>query len=812
MSYNSLGCRRGSQSADNARARDVAVEAHVGSRADFVDRLERAATNAAQGTGRAEYMAKVFTWAIDTRNLATAWEYLQAGDGHAPGSDGLRYSDFDSDLMWCYLRDLHEEIANGDYEPWPLLRKEIPKGPGRTRVLELPTIAERTVGRAMVQAIQPYLDPHFSDQSYGYRPGRDHRQALAHAEALARSGDRWVWVTEDIRDAFPNVPRTRLLDIVQQKIGNEKLVQLMDQLLANGRKRGIPQGQALCPLLLNVYLDHLLDKPWRKIHSDLPLLRVADDLLVLCRDRADAEAARADLDRLLRPAGMPLKGSPETAIRDLRTGQTANWLGFQLQQDDNRLQFTLGDKSWEKLEDRLALLHTKPNAPIRATQTLESWIKQMGPAYPAAISDDTAVEPASRSDLTAPSAQSSATANQIVARARALAVRYGFLEVPSDENLCRSHQEAYAKWKRIRATMLEQHGCSESASSKRKQTVVYGRRVDRRKPTARGSYRSSRSSMRAGCYGSSSPRSRNRSGYARRPNPSARHGFSHRFQTNGTGFYGSCRSPNDRGCYGRNDPKSADRHKCRQPLTGRGYGYGVKPRSISGHSGQPSPDASKPVPTLWRKAEMALGAEYAETPASGDMATAAMDSVQVLYATGDKERAYGRKGIYLTETAIYVAIPTAIYRTIFPRKGTAPEATQALRAMSAMEAGTLVPTEVSLVTFGERLRHTPRKSDDPSRAGDRHNGPCTAGSLTLQHFPARHTGSEQPPLPTNPQWRTRQPSNFMYLDVTALEWARLRQQHATTAPPCFITFTKFYLKRNLSWQTNKLVLGKTNGP
>ena len=103
-------------------------------------------------------------------------------------------------------------------------------------------------------------------------------------------------------------PQHRLLDVVRYRLPDEGIVRLIERMVLTETGRGLRQGGCLSPLLLNLYLDHHLDRRWRMRHPDLPLIRVADDILVLTRNQEEAQQTWTDLREMLLPAGMPLKG------------------------------------------------------------------------------------------------------------------------------------------------------------------------------------------------------------------------------------------------------------------------------------------------------------------------------------------------------------------------------------------------------------------------------------------------------------------------------------------------------------------------
>jgi retron-type reverse transcriptase len=321
-------------------------------------------------------------WIANDRNLRIAWDYCRQEGGTSPGTNGRRYDDLDGQAVWSLVHALQAAILAGTYRPGADRLVRIAKGPGRgTRTLRLQDIEDRVVARAAVQVLQLVLDPTFAASSFGSRPGSDPwLRAMAYAETIATREDRWIWTADDLRDAFEQVPHGPLLEILHKRLPDERLGRFLEVMIANARHRGLRQGSPLSPLLLNVYLDHLLDTPWRRRHPETPLVRYVDDLLVLGRSRREAKAAYDDLRELLHAAGFVLKGSKSVSIVNLKR-QPVGWLGFRFQRPADRLEIRLGDEAWEDLTQRLARLHNMPDAPLRADELLCSWIFQRGPTY-----------------------------------------------------------------------------------------------------------------------------------------------------------------------------------------------------------------------------------------------------------------------------------------------------------------------------------------------------------------------------------------------------------------------------------------------
>lgn len=286
-------------------------------------------------------------------------------------------------------------------------------------------IEDRVVARAICQVIQPILDSRFDAGSFGYRPGLSRMHALATAEISVTSAGRTCLVVDDGKDAFNQIPRNRLLDVLRLTLP-DTVTEFIQLVMATDSPLGVRQGSPLSPLLLNVYLDHFLDKPWRKRHPEKPLIRSADDILVCCCDVGQAQHAYHDLEVMTTAAGVPLKGNEATAIQDLARKQGADWLGYRLSYPADELVCRIADRAWEALAIRLEHAHSKPCSPLVANQVLEGWFDQLGPCFRSELTDD------------------------VFNRVRSVAADLAFDEIPTNQQLRRRWRAAFVRWCAIR--------------------------------------------------------------------------------------------------------------------------------------------------------------------------------------------------------------------------------------------------------------------------------------------------------------------------------------------------------------------------
>lgn len=239
--------------------------------------------------------------AFTRQNLRRALKRVRANKG-AAGVDGLDINQTATHLItaWPVIR---EQLLSGTYRPSPVRRVTIPKPDGGERELGIPTVTDRLIQQALLQVLQPILDPTFSEHSYGFRPGRRARDAVLAAQAHVQAG-RQVVVDVDLEKFFDRVNHDILIDRLSKRLGQAGVIRLIRAYLDSGimsdgvvqqRNQGTPQGGPLSPLLANVMLDEVDKELERRGHC---FVRYADDANVYVRSRRAGERVMALLRRL----------------------------------------------------------------------------------------------------------------------------------------------------------------------------------------------------------------------------------------------------------------------------------------------------------------------------------------------------------------------------------------------------------------------------------------------------------------------------------------------------------------------------------
>lgn len=230
---------------------------------------------------------------------------------------------------------LHEQLRLGTYRPQPARRVWIAKpGSVEQRPLGIPAVRDRVAQGALRHVLEPIFETEFAEQSYGFRPGRGAKDALRRVDALLKAGRAHV-VDADLKSYFDTIPHDRLMALLKRRVADGRVLALVESFLGAGvmeetrgwqaSERGTPQGGVISPLLANIYLnplDHLMaGRGWE-------MVRYADDFVILCQSRAEAEEALAAVQAWVSEAGLQLH--PEkTRITDAsQKGGGFDFLGY----------------------------------------------------------------------------------------------------------------------------------------------------------------------------------------------------------------------------------------------------------------------------------------------------------------------------------------------------------------------------------------------------------------------------------------------------------------------------------------------------
>ena len=275
-------------------------------------------------------MDKVFA----PKTLQMAWTKVRANKG-AAGVDGQSIERFAAKTE-LYLSELSAALREGTYRPQAVKRVDIPKGDGKTRPLGIPTVKDRIVQQAVRLVVEPIFESGFAEGSYGFRPGRGCHDALREVDRLIKEGYTHV-VDADLAAYFDSIPHDRLMARVEVKVSDGRVLDLIRGWLKadilKGLERwtpvqGSPQGAVISPLLANIYLDPLdvlmAGRGYR-------MVRYADDFVILCRSREEADAALVEVRAWVSENGLTLH--PEkTHVGDCRQpGQGFEFLGYRFE-------------------------------------------------------------------------------------------------------------------------------------------------------------------------------------------------------------------------------------------------------------------------------------------------------------------------------------------------------------------------------------------------------------------------------------------------------------------------------------------------
>jgi len=294
----------------------------------WTERMLAALDNGVKGGVWFSLIDKVYS----ERNLSAAYAAVAANEG-AAGVDHVTITGFAKRLSEN-LDHLHQSLQAGTYAPQAVRRAWIPKpGTQQQRPLGIPTVRDRVAQAALRNVLEPIFERDFAEQSYGFRPGRGCHDALARVDELLKAGYTYV-VDADLQSYFDTIPHDKLLDQVGRKVADGRVLALigaylqadiMDGLANWTPEQGSPQGAVISPLLSNIYLDpldHLMAE------RGFQMIRYADDFVVLCRSRQEADAALEMIRQWVEEAGLTLHPEKTHIADTTQKGEGFDFLGY----------------------------------------------------------------------------------------------------------------------------------------------------------------------------------------------------------------------------------------------------------------------------------------------------------------------------------------------------------------------------------------------------------------------------------------------------------------------------------------------------
>ncbi len=298
---------------------------------------------------RLKFKFHSLTGRITSELVRKAFRAVRRNRG-AAGLDKVSVSMYEANLDQN-LDKLMRDLKSGSYRPLPVRRVYIPKSDGRQRPLGIPAVHDRIAQEILRYLLNPIFESTFHEDSYGFRKGRNAHQAIERVKALAKDGHRWV-VDADIKGFFDNIPHDLIMRTLNLRVADGTILDHVENCLKAGvmeegrilaTRVGTPQGGVISPLLANVVLNHL---DWALQDEGYEFVRYADDFVVMCRTHAQAEEARAFVERIV-------EGQLKLTLHPEKTRVVPYHEGFDF------LGFTIGQRRTQMRERAVEAFKTK---------------------------------------------------------------------------------------------------------------------------------------------------------------------------------------------------------------------------------------------------------------------------------------------------------------------------------------------------------------------------------------------------------------------------------------------------------------------
>jgi|EndMetStandDraft_7_1072992.scaffolds.fasta_scaffold49053_1 RNA-directed DNA polymerase len=305
--------------------------------------------------------------------LMNAWKKVKANKGTA-GVDRTSIKMFEANQD-KYLAELEYELRTGTYQPKAVRRVYIPKDKGKFRPLGIPTVKDRIAQQAVKATIEPIFENEFLDTSYGFRPKRGAKEAIAEVSKLIEEGYIWV-VDADLQAYFDTIPHDKLLNKISIHISDGRIIQLIEKWLEQPimeecrnwiPTEGTPQGGVISPLLANIYL-HDLDKTLEA--AKYKMIRYADDFVILTKKKEEAEEALKVVQEWTIAHGLTLHPEKTKLGNCMVEGEGFDFLGYRFEGGTRWVR----RKSIQRFRDRI-----KEKTSRICGQAIEYVIKEINP-------------------------------------------------------------------------------------------------------------------------------------------------------------------------------------------------------------------------------------------------------------------------------------------------------------------------------------------------------------------------------------------------------------------------------------------------
>jgi RNA-directed DNA polymerase len=290
---------------------------------------------------------------LDIRNVQRAFKQVVANKG-AGGIDGMQ-----TDELRDYLNEnwqaLRADILQGNYRPQAVRKVDIPKPQGGTRMLGIPTVVDRLLQQAIAQWLSVKVEPEFSNNSYGFREGRNAHQAVLEAQRNLNEGYEWV-IELDLEKFFDKVNHDKLMGLLAKKITDKRTLKLIRGYLNSGimdngvvipRKEGTPQGSPASPLLSNIVLNELDKEMQARGHR---YVRYADDCSIYVRSE---KAANRVMETITEYIESKLKLKVNRDKSKVSRPNESTLLGFSFYRSDKGWEIRIAPKSLKRIREKM---------------------------------------------------------------------------------------------------------------------------------------------------------------------------------------------------------------------------------------------------------------------------------------------------------------------------------------------------------------------------------------------------------------------------------------------------------------------------